>query len=325
MRKILFMVGPSGGHLIPALRFALYLREKNPVWESVFVGCLSFPLREMVEKNKFPFYPLRLYPPHRSKLKFLLSFLRSSPVFLGILLKEKPRLIFSSGGYPSLVGGILGRILRIPLLIYEPNLIPGRANLFLSRFSSHILLGFPETSCFFKKARRIGIPVGEDIDFQEKKFLLVMGGSQGADFFNTRFPQLLIQQPFPVVHLTGKKNVDKLKDIYGEKAEVIPYHFPLDDILSRVSLCISRGGAITLKELQARGISALIFPLITRSTDHQRDNAYYFHHRFGFHVGRAENWDEEIKNFLLSPPRVKKDHVNPLAEEEFWRYLRKFS
>ena len=321
VKKILFVVGPSGGHFFPAFRFALYAKRKNLPFQPLFCGELPSSLVKILDKEDFSFFPLCFYPPSKSYPLFLISFLKNFLKFSSYLLKEKPALLVSSGGYPSLGACTIGRILGFLIAIYEPNIVPGKANLYLGRFAKIVLTGFPETTLFFSShhAVSIGVPVGE-IYPREGEALLVVGGSQGSLFFNKKIPWLVKNFPGRIIHLCGKQEINGIRKIYGEKGEVLTHFFPMDKLYSKVKVCISRGGAITLSELAARGIPTLVVPLLTTYTSHQRDNAYYFQKRFNFLVAEEKEVKGKIQTFLNSPLEVKLKKWKGV-EEKFWKII----
>jgi UDP-N-acetylglucosamine--N-acetylmuramyl-(pentapeptide) pyrophosphoryl-undecaprenol N-acetylglucosamine transferase len=110
--------------------------------------------------------------------------------------------------------------------------------------------------------------------------LLVFGGSLGAQRLNAMVPKALSQldpERRPVVrHQAGERGIDAARAAYLEArvdAEVTPF---IDDMAAAyawadVALC--RAGAMTVAELQAVGLGALLIPLPIATDDHQTKNA----------------------------------------------------
>ncbi len=325
------MVGPSGGHLFPFLRLAKYLRAKNIELPFVFAGWLSPRLQDILLKENIPFLQLPLRRRSEGKASFyshlLLSFLRFFPQ----VKRRKPACIISSGGYPSFIGGMTARLKGIPLIIYEPNIVPGKANLYLARWASAILTGFPETSLFFpeNKTTTVGIPVGNPSPPpKHPPTLLILGGSQGAHFLNTTLPVVLretLPPRFHIVHISGERDYQQVKELYANApfpCKIYPFYYPMDELYAKTGYCISRGGAITLSELSAWDIPTLIFPLLTSYTSHQLDNAYHFKKFASFAVGKEDTVKIKVKEFISSPPEkkntVKRERI---PEGEMWKAM----
>jgi UDP-N-acetylglucosamine--N-acetylmuramyl-(pentapeptide) pyrophosphoryl-undecaprenol N-acetylglucosamine transferase len=110
--------------------------------------------------------------------------------------------------------------------------------------------------------------------------LLVVGGSLGAQVLNRTVPAALalldVSQRPRVVHQTGAAQADEVRAAYaaaGVAAEVLPF---IEDMPARLAACdlmVCRAGAITVSELCAAGVPAVLVPLIVSTTAHQRDNA----------------------------------------------------
>ncbi|MBX3636245.1 MAG: UDP-N-acetylglucosamine--N-acetylmuramyl-(pentapeptide) pyrophosphoryl-undecaprenol N-acetylglucosamine transferase, partial [Rubrivivax sp.] len=110
--------------------------------------------------------------------------------------------------------------------------------------------------------------------------LLVVGGSLGAKVLNDTLPAALALLPAQarpqVVHQAGAASADAVRAAYaqaGVEAEVLPF---VDDMAARLAACdlmVCRAGAITVSELCAAGVAAVLVPLIVSTTSHQRDNA----------------------------------------------------
>lgn len=327
------MVGPSGGHLFPFLRLAKYLREKNIELPFVFSGWLSPRLQEILIKENISFLPLPLRRRSEGKLSFYSHLLLSFLKFLPRAKKKHPCCIISSGGYPSLIGGITARLKGIPLIIYEPNIVPGRANLYLARWASAILTGFPETSLFFpeNKITTVGIPVGNPSPTTgHPPTLLILGGSQGAHFLNTTLPAVLqetVPPRFHIIHISGERDYQRVKELYQNSPfsyKIYSFYYPMDELYARTDYCISRGGAITLSELSAWNIPTLIFPLLTSYTSHQLDNAYHFKKAASFEVGKENTVKTNVKEFISSPPprKGKIRKRDQIPEEKMWEAMK---
>jgi len=327
-----FMVGPSGGHFFPFLRLVQYLRKREVKLPLLFTGWLPGYLREIALKENIPFLQLPLKRRSEGKINFYSHLMLSLLKFLPRVKKIVPSSIISSGGYPSSIGGIAARLKGIPLILYEPNVIPGKTNLYLARWASIILAGFPETSIFFpgKKVITVGIPVGNTvISSPHPPTILILGGSQGSHFLNTALP-LILQETLPshfhIIHVSGERDYHEVKKLYQNSSfscQVYPFYYPMEELYAKTDYCISRGGAITLWELATWNIPTLVFPLLTSYTSHQLDNAYYFGQFAPFEVGKEKEAQKKIKEFISSPPSGKKmKELEEKPEEKIWEAIK---
>lgn len=290
---VVVMAGGTGGHVFPALAVAKVLRERGVpvVWLGVPGGMES----KLVPANGFPIEWVRVRGIRgKGPAAWALAPLRILGAVLqaaAVLRRVRPRAVLGAGGYVSGPGGIAAWLLRIPLLIHEQNAIPGLTNRWLARLAGQVLQAFPGSFEAGVHARTVGNPVREDIaalaapavrfaDRAGRARLLVFGGSLGAQRLNAMVPRALARmdpghRP-EVRHQAGERGVDAARAAYGDarvEAEVTPF---IDDMAAAyawadVALC--RAGAMTVAELQAAGLGALLIPLPIATDDHQTKNA----------------------------------------------------
>ena len=196
-KKIIFSSGGTGGHMFPAIHLMKYFSNKG--YETLLVT--DERCRHYLKKNpELNSCIIRTDTP--TNKNFIKKILSSVVIFFAviksilILIKEKPGLIFGFGGYASFPISFTSRFFNIPLVIYESNLVLGRANKNLLPLSKKILLGTDMPVNFPEKHKNKVYQVGnilskEMINYsyiekneEEKKFsILVLGGSQGAEIF----------------------------------------------------------------------------------------------------------------------------------------------
>jgi UDP-N-acetylglucosamine--N-acetylmuramyl-(pentapeptide) pyrophosphoryl-undecaprenol N-acetylglucosamine transferase len=290
---VLIMAGGTGGHVFPALAVAKVLRERGVA--VVWLGVPASMESRLVPANGFPIEWVRvkgirgkgLAAWAMAPLRIVNAVLQA----LAVLRRVRPRAVLGAGGYVSGPGGIAAWLLRIPLLIHEQNAIPGLTNRWLARLAGQVLQAFPGSFRPGVHARTVGNPVRADIAaIAEPRVrfagrggrarLLVFGGSQGAQRLNAMVPQALSQlhpeQRPQVRHQAGERGIDAARAAYQAaqvEAEVLPF---IDDMAAAyawadVALC--RAGAMTIAELQAAGLGALLVPLPVATDDHQTKNA----------------------------------------------------
>jgi UDP-N-acetylglucosamine--N-acetylmuramyl-(pentapeptide) pyrophosphoryl-undecaprenol N-acetylglucosamine transferase len=140
-----------------------------------------------------------------------------------------------------------------------------------------------------------------------------VGGSLGAKALNECVPQALAsiataQRPH-VMHQTGAAQHDEVRALYqrlGVNAEVAPFIDDMARQLGQCDLMICRAGAVTVSELCAAGVAAVLVPLIVSTTSHQRDNAQWLaSHGAGLHVPQAELTPRKLADLLSGLTRER--------------------
>jgi UDP-N-acetylglucosamine--N-acetylmuramyl-(pentapeptide) pyrophosphoryl-undecaprenol N-acetylglucosamine transferase len=290
---VLIMAGGTGGHVFPALAVARALRARQV--DVVWLGTPASMEARLVPANGFPIEWVRV-TGIRGKGFGAWAF---APWRIGkavlearvVLERVRPRTVLGAGGFASGPGGIAAWLLGIPLLIHEQNAVAGLTNRCLARLASQVLEAFPGSFGSGVAARCIGNPVRADIAVlppppqrfagrAEPKRLLVLGGSQGAQRLNALLPQalaLLAPEHRPLVrHQTGLKGFESARAAYAElqvEAELAPFIEDMAGAYAWADLAICRAGALTIAELQAAGLGALLVPFPAAVDDHQTRNA----------------------------------------------------
>jgi len=315
--RVLIAGGGTGGHYFPALSVAGELKKRGH--EVIYVGSklgiegkLGFPssaslfLSHSSLRGK-GFSSLLSLPGHLKAFKESLSFIR----------KFKPSLAVVFGGYSSLPAGLACAVLGIDLFIQEQNSVPGKVNRLLSRFASLAFLGFPSASDFFhcpsnftgnplrkeiKKARenkhkRKGILRKLGLS-ENKKTLLILGGSQGALWINEALKSVAKELPkeVQVIHITGEGKEAGLKEAYEEaeiEARLFPFYDRIWELYTVADGAVSRSGALAISELSAFNVPTLYIPYPYAADDHQYKNALYLARRGGALLYRQEEITKE--------------------------------
>ena len=290
---VLIMAGGTGGHVFPALAVAKELRDRGvPV---VWLGVPASMESRLVPANGFPIEWVRVKGIRGKGLAVLLM----APVriagavlqAMAVLRRVQPRAVMGAGGYVSGPGGIAAWLMRIPLLIHEQNAIPGLTNRWLARLADQVMQAFPGSFKAGVHARTVGNPVRADIvaiPGPVARFagrcgrarLLVVGGSQGAQRLNVMLPRALsrldsVGRP-QVRHQAGARGVDAARAAYREadvEADVTPFIDDMAEAYAWADVAVCRAGAMTIAELQAAGLGALLVPLPVATDDHQTKNA----------------------------------------------------
>jgi UDP-N-acetylglucosamine--N-acetylmuramyl-(pentapeptide) pyrophosphoryl-undecaprenol N-acetylglucosamine transferase len=294
MKKLFVMAGGgTGGHVIPAIAVARELVKAGQ--EVLFVGT-----ERGVESRLVPAEGFRLEKIRVGGIKNLGIATRLTSMWR--LLAEtagqwkrfgewKPAALFSMGGY---VAGppVLAALMRgVPVVIMEPNAVPGVTNRWIARWVKRALISFGETARFFPKGRTelTGRPVREEFFAIEPKpaerefTVLITGGSQGSRTLNEAARQswpLFRDSGLPVrfIHQTGVPMYETLAAEFaatGLTGEISAFINDMPAAFAHADLIVCRSGG-TVSELAAAGKPSVLIPFPYAADDHQLKNAQAF-------------------------------------------------
>ncbi len=289
-RPVLIMAGGTGGHIFPGIAVARALRARDvPV---VWLGSAGGLETRLVPQAGIAIETLAISGVRGKGLATLfgapLKILRALIAAWKLLGAVRPRSVLSLGGFAAGPGGIAAFLRGVPLIVHEQNSIPGVTNRVLSIFAKKRLCGFVDA---LPRSEWIGNPVRDEIAtlpppverFAAREGaprLLVLGGSQGARALNERVPQALALLPAAqrpqVRHQCGVKLADGARAAYaqaGVEASVEPFIDDMAAAYAWADLVICRAGALTLAELAAAGVGAMLVPFPFAVDDHQTRNA----------------------------------------------------
>jgi UDP-N-acetylglucosamine--N-acetylmuramyl-(pentapeptide) pyrophosphoryl-undecaprenol N-acetylglucosamine transferase len=206
------------------------------------------------------------------------------------LLREfKPQAVVGVGGYASGPAMIAALLLRIPMLAYEPNAVPGMTNRLVGKRVSAAAVNFGQTAKYFRNAEVTGVPVRPEIFALPERAvgsaprLLVTAGSNGALVFNETMPliarRLLEEVPgLTIVHQSGPRALEATRAAYAKSGAdrsrwvVEAFLTDMPAQYAAADLVLARSGS-TVAELCAAGKPSLLVPFAGAADDHQRKNA----------------------------------------------------
>ena len=325
------MAAGSGGHIFPGLAIAsaLELRGWNIHWmgtpwgmENKLVAEAGYPIVNVnisgvrgKDALAWVFLPFRI----------LIAFCQSTFAIFRI----RPDVVMSMGGYVAFPGGMMAVLWGRPLVVHEPGAVAGITNRLLATVADRVIVGLQ--GAFERRVAQgwvnripkpkrvdwLGTPVRAAIaaiDPPEKRYagrggplrLLVVGGSLGAQTMNDLVLAALLAMPPAsrpqVVHQSGEKLYEGLRGAYqaaGLQGEVVPF---IDDMARRYAWCdvlICRSGAITVAEITAAGLAAILFPLPWFVVDEQTANARFLSDRdAGIALSQLETSPEALAEVL---------------------------
>lgn len=290
--------GGTGGHLFPGLAVAQRLRARGHE-VLLFISEKEIDTQAVQAHPEFRFEKLPSVgmpsPLSPAFIRFLRRMWESLSHCRDVYRRFEPSVVLGMGGFTSTAPIVAGAMRKLPTLIHESNVIPGRANRFNARFARQLLLGFEECRTAFpdKAVTVTGTPIreslGKPIPREEalatfkldpaRKTLLVMGGSQGASGVNQllfKAAPILAGSPIQIIHLTGDRD-DRLAAANYLREEIPAYvaafHSRMEEAYSAADLVVSRAGASSLSELCAFGLPSILIPYPYATDNHQEANA----------------------------------------------------
>ncbi|HUK52267.1 MAG TPA: undecaprenyldiphospho-muramoylpentapeptide beta-N-acetylglucosaminyltransferase [Candidatus Binatia bacterium] len=286
--------GGTGGHVIPALAVARELKRRGH--EVFFVGTERGVEARLAPAAGFPLEMIRIGGLKRVSAFQRIATLGQLPLstlrMFGLMRRKHTAAVFSMGGYvagPPVAAALLA---HTPLVVMEPNAVPGFTNRHIGRFVTRALISFPETARHFPQGRTevTGLPVREEFftlppKAREAVFtILVTGGSQGSRTLNRAAREswpLFREAAFPVRFLlqSGKPEYEALQAEFvqaGLQGEVRPFIDDMPAAFGQSDLIVCRSGAGAVAELAAAGKPAILVPFPFATDDHQLRNAEAF-------------------------------------------------
>jgi UDP-N-acetylglucosamine--N-acetylmuramyl-(pentapeptide) pyrophosphoryl-undecaprenol N-acetylglucosamine transferase len=303
--RILIAGGGTGGHIYPALAVARSLRARPDPPELSWVGghrgleaglvpAAGIPLTRLAARS------LRTTSADVHAVLDPVRLVASVPQAAAILARERPAAIFTTGGYVAIPVLMAAAGFRIPVVLWDGNVIPGRAVRATARLASLIAVSFeatcralaaaaPGRPCFVT-----GTPIRDTSTVDREaardhfeiapgdRVLLIFGGSQTVVRFNAAVAEALprLVERVTVIHVTGEDGYPAAlagREALPEAARrrYRPHPFLREDMLTALAaadLVIGRAGSSTLAEVTALGLPIIVVPY-PHAAGHQRANA----------------------------------------------------
>ena len=294
--RIMIMAGGTGGHVFPALAVAEALRAQGVeiVWLGTRRGLEARVVPQAgIDMEWLTVAGLRhkglrgwLLAPFNVGLALLQS--------LHVLLRRRPMAVLGMGGYTAGPGGVMSWFLRVPLLIHEQNAVAGLTNRLLAHIATRVMTAFPNVFAPRVRAVEVGNPVRAALTALPEPRqrlqgrgdalrLLVIGGSLGAQALNEVVPLAVRSMDAAVRpqiwHQTGELHIDATRAAYDQAGVAAVHIVPFIDDMSAAyawaDIVVCRAGALTVAELAAAGIGAVLVPYPHAVDDHQTRNAAF--------------------------------------------------
>ena len=339
---IVISAGGTGGHIFPALSIIKQIKDYKLIIITDVRGELYFKKFFKTNKKNFD-YTLFTYnltsPSNNNILKKIISiyqFFLCTLKSIKLFLSQKPNIIIGFGGYPSVAPVIASKILKIPIIIHEQNIILGRANRFLSKFSNILALSFKTTKLNNIKVNSIysGNPCREEFhkigkssyktpNLSSQFIILIIGGSLGANYFSNKITDVFCSLPTKlkkrllIFHQVIDKEITKVKEIYkinNINSEVNTFFDDISVKFQKAHLIISRSGGSSISEILASNRPAILIPLPSALDNHQEENAKFISSiNGGWLLDQnkitTKEFKDIIEDFMLNPQKLKKANL----------------
>ena len=338
-KKILISTGGSGGHVIPAVAFYDHLKNNFEVYLTLDKRGSKF-----INQNNYKFEIISAPRLTLNFLKLPLIFIRLIfSIFRSIFLlkNNKIDILLGTGGYMSVPMCIAAKILNIKIYLFEPNMVIGKANRFLLKFSNRIfcysdeIINFPKKNknkvilinhILRKEIYNLSIFTKEKIENKIK--LLIIGGSQGAKVFDEGLKNSILRiskrYNLIVYHQVSSSDFKNLKFFYNEnniENRLFNFEENIFQYINEANLAITRAGASTLSELAFLKVPFIAIPYKFATDDHQLQNALYYERAECCWILKEKEFNKDkLSTFLISIIENKVDYLNKKKNLEKFCY-----
>ena len=319
--RILFAGGGTGGHINPAISIANFIKEKDKNFEALFLGTERGLEKKLVPNAGYDIKYIDIRGFDRKNLlknvAVLKKLIKANRECVKIIKEFKPDAVVCTGGYVSGPAAIAAHKTGIPSIIHEQNVYPGLTVKGAEKYVNYVAVSFPETINHMKNPKKCvvtGNPIRAELlktgygearkklNLSEKPFVLVFGGSLGAERLNSAMAGVIKKMagdsPVQILFGTGDRNYEKVMGELkgaplGADIKVVPYINNMNEAMAAADLVVARSGAITLSEIAALGKPSVLVPSPNVVRNHQEQNAREFEKAGGAAVILEDALSEE--------------------------------
>ncbi len=284
--NLLVAASGTGGHIFPALAVS---KEVDDEWNIHWLGVEQRLDADIIPK-KYNLRTLNIKTPRKNIFLFCqyIEILMSTFQIIRILKEKKINLVFTTGGYISAPTIVASKLLRIPVIIHESNLIPGMVTKYFGFMCNYVLLGFKKTSSYLKNCKTIftgtplrqqfykSNPLPEWVPKGKGPLLIFLGGSQGAKAINQivyESLEFLMEKKFRIVHIIGEYNQESFNVKNSKNYVQKKFTNEIAALIQNCDLVISRSGSGTINELIQTEKPSILIPYPYSKNNHQELNA----------------------------------------------------
>ena len=303
--RVIFAGGGTGGHINPAISIADYVKAMDKSFEAVFIGTKNGLETKLVPKAGYRLEFIDIEGFSRKNMlknvKIAAKLVSARSKVKRIIKDFKPDCIVCTGGYVSGPVTMAAKAMKVPSLIHEQNVYPGLTVKGSENYVDYLALSFEETVNHMKHKEKCvvtGNPIRTEILEADKEksrrklgitkpFVLIFGGSLGADKINDNvikiLKRIIADGKISLLFGTGDRNYEKIMERVkseriqlNEDVRIVPYIDNMAECMAAADLVVSRAGAITVSEIAALGKPSILIPSPNVVRNHQEQNAREF-------------------------------------------------
>lgn len=291
--KVLIMAAGTGGHIIPALAVAKALQQQGATVR--WLGTEQGLEQQLVPPTGIPLEKIAMRGiRNKGLVKLILAPLQLTKATWQawrIIRQFQPSVVLGFGGFVAGPGGLAATLAAKPLLIHEQNARAGMTNRCLALMARQVYQAFPGTFAARYRPITCGNPVRNEIaqiSLPSQRLagrsgpinLLIVGGSQGAQWFNQTLPKVLASLAVKpnIRHAAGKGRATEVANNYQQlavTAEVVEFIDDMANSYAWADIVLCRAGALTVSELAAAGVASILIPYPYAVDDHQTKNGQW--------------------------------------------------
>jgi UDP-N-acetylglucosamine--N-acetylmuramyl-(pentapeptide) pyrophosphoryl-undecaprenol N-acetylglucosamine transferase len=310
--KVVLGAGGTGGHVFPALALGLEMRDLGI--DVLWAGRESGLENQVAAENGFAFEPLAsagFYGKgigRRAQAAWLLC--RGLMQAISLLRRVKPSGVVATGGFATAALLAATEFGGTPYYLLEQNCVPGRVTSFFAPRARETFLAFSSAKPFPGANSVTGNPLRREFRqggrSDDGKTVLFIGGSLGAQALNVAaLDTAAALTNLNFIILTGRRDYDFVRSrVRSKNCELVEFTSHPEELYRRATIAVSRAGGVTLSELVAFGIPAILVPFPHATDRHQDANAVYL-----ASVGAASVLDQNRLSGLTSLVRTLMDDV----------------
>jgi undecaprenyldiphospho-muramoylpentapeptide beta-N-acetylglucosaminyltransferase len=307
--RVLFCGGGTGGHVYPALAVANELGTRQPPADALYVGAKGEIEETLVPRAGISLETMVGGGLHGvGPVRFVRNLFRMGRGFVQawrILGRFRPDVLFLTGGYVSVPVALVAWLRRRPILVYLPDVEPGRAIQLLSRIATQVAVTVEDSGRYLPADKMVvtGYPLRPEFQRvklagqqaakahfgipSEDRVLLVFGGSRGAQSINRALGTVLemVLAHMRVIHISGRLDAeacqnrrDALPESIRTRYHLFDYVHDIAEAFAAADLVVARAGAATLAEFPFYGLPAILVPY-PYAWRYQKVNADYLAER----------------------------------------------
>ena len=299
-KNFFFAGGGTGGHIYPAIAVAEQIIKLEPDAKiHLFVSTRRIDARILTQTGfEYTALPAEGFSIRPGRLiGFCTSSLKSYRIAKRAIAESENVVVIGVGGFVAAPVCFAAHKLKVPVKLFNVDIVPGRANKIIARWADEIFVQFEDTAeCFAHRGASVNVvgcplrsgfgnpepdKVMEQLGLENKKILLITGASSGSENINRAVCSLLekladFAEDWQIVHLTGAGNYEEVRQMYARTKighKVLDYFDDMPSLLSAADLVVGRSGAVSVAEYAAASVPSICMPYPYHKDRHQYLNA----------------------------------------------------